>query len=142
VPNSQQTKQTKQEEKKTTARQRLGRRGTEEVGHKRRKRAEKKEVKHHTKAMEHQVHCLTQRIEDKVRRGDSEGWPPLLPPVRRSQRWGLRFIGRYKGASLLSSSLYADMFKKKKIDKYIMFSQIIKDFHPDLNGNALLIIIY
>jgi hypothetical protein len=44
------TNQTKQNKKKKTAGQRLGRRGTEEAGHKRGKRAEEKGVKHRTKA--------------------------------------------------------------------------------------------
>jgi hypothetical protein len=37
--------------------------------------AEEKGVKHHTKAMEHQINCLAQRVEDKGRRGGSEGHP-------------------------------------------------------------------
>jgi hypothetical protein len=69
------TNQTNKTGKKTTAGQRLGRRGTEEVGYKRGKRAEEKMVKHRTKARVHQVNCLTQRVEDKGRRGGSEGHP-------------------------------------------------------------------
>jgi hypothetical protein len=55
--------------------QRLGRRGIEEAGHKRGKMAEEKGVKHHTKAREYQINCLAQRVEDKGRRGGSEGHP-------------------------------------------------------------------
>jgi hypothetical protein len=69
------------------------RRGTKEVGHKRGKRAEKKGMKHRTKAREHQVNCLTQKVEDKGRKGGNEG-SPLLPLVWHSQRRGLGFIGR------------------------------------------------
>jgi hypothetical protein len=50
---------TKQEKKKTTSGQRLGRRGTEEARHKRGKRAEEKGVKYCTKVREHQANCLT-----------------------------------------------------------------------------------
>ena len=56
-------------------RQRLERRGTQEAGHKKGKRAEEKGVKHHTKAREYQVYCLAQRVEDKGWRGGSEGHP-------------------------------------------------------------------
>jgi hypothetical protein len=73
VPNNQQTKQTKHEKKKKTmAGQRLGRRRTEEAGHKRGKRVEEKGVKHRTKAREHQINCLVQMVDDKGRR---EGHP-------------------------------------------------------------------
>jgi hypothetical protein len=48
--------------------QRLGRRGTEETGHKRRKRAKKKGVKHRTEVREHKINCLIQMIEDKEKR--------------------------------------------------------------------------
>jgi hypothetical protein len=68
--------------------QRLRRRGTEEAGHKMGKRAEEKGVKHRTKAREHQVNCLAQRIKDKGRRG---GGHPSFPPMQRSQRRGLGF---------------------------------------------------
>jgi hypothetical protein len=58
VPNNQQTKQTKRnkkekKKKKKRARHRLWRRGTEEVGHKRGKKAEEKIVKHRTKVRKH-----------------------------------------------------------------------------------------
>jgi hypothetical protein len=59
VPNNQQTKQTKRKKKKKKkkkkerAGQRLWRRGTEEVGHKRGKKAEEKIVKHRTKVRKH-----------------------------------------------------------------------------------------
>jgi hypothetical protein len=59
--------------------QRLGRRGTEEAGHKKGKRVKEKGVKYHTKAMEHQVNCLAQRVEDK-RRGGGEATKATPPP--------------------------------------------------------------
>jgi hypothetical protein len=64
------TNQTNKTGKKTTARQKLRRRGTEEVGHKRGKRAEEKGVKHCAKAREHQVNFLAQMVKDKGRRGE------------------------------------------------------------------------
>jgi hypothetical protein len=45
------------------------------VGHKRRKMVKEKGVKHHTKVKEYQVNCLVQRVDDKRRRGGSEGHP-------------------------------------------------------------------
>ena len=69
------TNQTKQNKKKTTAGQRLGRRGIKEAGYKRGKMAEEKGVKHRTKAIKHLINCLTQKVEDKRRRGGSEGHP-------------------------------------------------------------------
>jgi hypothetical protein len=69
------TNQTNKNRKKKIVGQRLGRRGIEEVGHKRRKMVKEKGVKHRTKVKEYQVNCLVQRVEDKGRRGGSEGHP-------------------------------------------------------------------
>ena len=57
------------------AEQRLGRRRTEEAGHKRKKRVKEKGVKHRTKTKEHQVNYVEQKVEDKKRRGGSECHP-------------------------------------------------------------------
>ena len=65
----------KKKQKKRTKGQRLGRRGIEEEGHTRRKGVEEKGEKHITMAMEHQVNCLAQSVEDKGRRGGNEGHP-------------------------------------------------------------------
>jgi hypothetical protein len=73
MSNNQQTKQNKT--RKKMARQKLGRRGTKEAGHKRGKRTEEKEVKHRTKAREHQINCLVQRVEDKGGREVAKATP-------------------------------------------------------------------
>jgi hypothetical protein len=70
------TNQTNKTGKKTTAGQRLGRRGAEKARHKRGKRAKEKGVKHRTKVREHQVNCLAQRVEDNERRGVAKATPP------------------------------------------------------------------
>jgi hypothetical protein len=75
------TNKPNKQNRKKTAGQRLGRRGTEEAGHKRGKRAEEKGVKHRTKAREHQVNCLAQRVEDKGRRGGGEAAKATPPPT-------------------------------------------------------------
>ena len=59
------------------------------------KKAEEKGVKDRTKAREHQVNCLTQRVEDKGRRGGSEGHPSSH--LCNAHRDGLGFIGRERG---------------------------------------------
>ena len=109
---------------KTTAGQRLGRRGTEEVEHKRRKRAEEKRVKHCTKGREHQVNCLAQRVEDKEGRGGSEGQPSSH--LRGAHRDGARVYWERKGLQLSSTSLYTlepmyDFFIANSL-KYIIFN--------------------
>jgi DNA-directed RNA polymerase specialized sigma subunit len=74
TPTQSAKQQTNQTNKQTKVGQ-LGRRGTQEAGHKREKRSKEKEEKHRTKVMEHQINCLAQRVEDKGRRGGSEGHP-------------------------------------------------------------------
>jgi hypothetical protein len=71
----QQTNQINKTGKKKTTVEQLGRRGTQKVGHKREKMAKEKGVKHRTKVRKYQVNCIAQRVEDKGRRGGSEGHP-------------------------------------------------------------------
>ena len=102
------TEKTKKKKKKHPAGQRRGRRGTHEVGHKRRKRAEEKGVKHRTRVREHKVNCLTQRVKDKGRRGGSER-SPLLPPVRRSQRRGQHKTSKLQNSMHILQNVYIEL---------------------------------
>ena len=73
VPNNQKKK--KNNHNNSSEAEARGRR-TEEAGHKRKKKgAEENGVKHSAKVKDYQVNCLAQMVEDKERRGGSEGHP-------------------------------------------------------------------
>ena len=70
VPNNQQPKQ-----EKNNGGTEVRDKGDKRSGTQEEKKSGRERVKHSTKAREHQVNCLVQRVEDKGKKGGNKGHP-------------------------------------------------------------------